>query len=166
MRKCSHSSKRTSTRLSRQVRTSSISRRPTSSPERVPTASKESRQRQLGNLKSQSNSPRNALTFTTALCDELQLDLDNDERVNHFWRAWNLLRLRGWIRRWSLRTTVSKSGHMHIYIHMDIPRSFETRIALQVALGSDPMRELQSLMRVWNGAPHPILLHEVKDEKR
>lgn len=109
-----------------------------------------------------SNETPKLLEFIPALADELQIDLDTEERIEYFWRAWMFLQRRRWARRWSLRTTVSKSAHVHVYIHMDAPLSHETRIALQAALGSDPMRELQSLCRVWAEAPHPILLHEVK----
>jgi hypothetical protein len=48
-------------------------------------------------------------------------------------------------------TTRSKSGEgVHVYIKLRAPMSAERRIAFQAALGSDPMRELLSLSRIFN----------------
>lgn len=50
-------------------------------------------------------------------------------------------------------------GHFHIILTMPFPiESHQERIALQLLLGSDPVRELLSLFRAYNGDPFPTLL--------
>lgn len=53
----------------------------------------------------------------------------------------------------------SKSGagmHVKLTLYQDAP--VEARLAMQAALGSDPMREMLGLKRVWNGIEEPSLL--------
>jgi hypothetical protein len=51
----------------------------------------------------------------------------------------------------SVHQTTSKSGNLHIYIKLNEPLPLETRLLLQAALGSDPMRELLSYIRTTKG---------------
>lgn len=53
------------------------------------------------------------------------------------------------------------SGHFHVkvFIHADLPVS--DRIALQSALGSDPVLELKRYHDYLNGSPNPILTSEL-----
>jgi len=74
----------------------------------------------------------------------LQLDLDYGRTLND--RAFNILEKNGY-RVLSTLTTRSKSGNHHMYIRLETPLDAPDRIALQAALGSDPVREALSVLR-------------------
>jgi hypothetical protein len=60
--------------------------------------------------------------------------------------------------------TISKSGNYHVYLTMEKSFTVLERIALQAILGSDPKKELLSLVREKNPdcrLGHPILMFEV-----
>lgn len=52
----------------------------------------------------------------------------------------------------------STSGNTHIMLTLSRDLTLHERIAIQAMLGSDPMRELLNLRRVWCGAEDPIAL--------
>lgn len=52
----------------------------------------------------------------------------------------------------------SASGNTHIMLTLSREFTSHERIAIQAMLGSDPMRELLNLRRVWCGAEDPIAL--------
>jgi hypothetical protein len=49
-------------------------------------------------------------------------------------------------------------GHYHAIVKMPFEIDKVERIALQAVLGSDPVREMLSIFRVWLGDPYPTLL--------
>jgi hypothetical protein len=60
------------------------------------------------------------------------------------------------------RFTISKSGNYHVYLTFDKRFTITERIALQAILGSDPARELLSLVRAKEGDQgEPIVMFEV-----
>ncbi len=64
----------------------------------------------------------------------------------------------------STLATVSKSGKRHLYIRLSRNISNVTRIALQACLGSDPVREVLSIIRKLEGSDAPTALFETKKE--
>jgi hypothetical protein len=57
----------------------------------------------------------------------------------------------------------SGTGHLHVIIDLIDPQPAAFRIALQAALGSDPIRELLSLRRLANGIEEPSRLFRKRD---
>lgn len=59
----------------------------------------------------------------------------------------------------TLKETRSRNGGAHIYLHVEVEgwdgRDPVTRCAIQAALGSDNVKELLSLFRVWNKVERP-----------
>lgn len=57
------------------------------------------------------------------------------------------------------KETISKNGNSHVYLMADVPgwdgNDPVARAALQACLGSDPVKELLSLLRVWNHKKRP-----------
>ena len=94
--------------------------------------------------------------------DELFIDIDTEEQHEEFQ---NRL-MRFCIEYPNTRIvsdTPSKSGLPHRHIIVSIGTPFESdfeRVALQSCLGSDPMRELLSFVRVWNDVLKPIVFFE------
>jgi len=60
----------------------------------------------------------------------------------------------------------STSGNTHIMLTLSHEFTPHERVAMQAMLGSDPMRELLNLRRVWCGADDPIALFRPKKEER
>lgn len=60
--------------------------------------------------------------------------------------------------------TKSKSGKRHLYIKLSRNVAASTRIALQACLGSDPVREVLSILRKLEGSEAPTALFETKKE--
>jgi hypothetical protein len=57
-------------------------------------------------------------------------------------------------RRW-----VSKSGRgLHIVLEASRPLKVRERLIIQLIFGSDPIKELYSLLRIWQGVKEPSLL--------
>lgn len=52
----------------------------------------------------------------------------------------------------------SKSGNKHVRITLAEPWDITTRLLLQAALGSDGVKELLTVIRVWNGVDEPSML--------
>lgn len=66
----------------------------------------------------------------------------------------NLLAFEGW------HTWTSSGGNTHIQVRMMRPQDGRARIAYQLMLGSDPVREMLSYTRIQNGVAHPIALFQ------
>lgn len=100
--------------------------------------------------------------------DELALDLDGGASMRlDVLTALNANRL---IVSKSL-TTVSKSLNKHLYLKIIDPNTLQPetftpieRIALQAALGSDPIRELLSTLRAKMGSECPSVMFETVQE--
>lgn len=94
---------------------------------------------------------------------ELQIDIDSDAHYETFLRslesvARNLLDAEAWM----ISVHPSKSGlpRRHITIELPFYVGGWERIALQAALGSDPMRELLSAILLIRGDSFPTLFVE------
>jgi hypothetical protein len=63
-----------------------------------------------------------------------------------------------------IKSTPSRSGlpKRHLIVRLNRPVSNAERIALQAALGSDPVREILGIVRVQHNDPHPTLFLESK----
>jgi hypothetical protein len=99
--------------------------------------------------------------------NELQVDIDSDEQYAAFNKSWPIfcrdtqhyaLEFPG------KRETPSRSGlpRRHITVTLPFEVTPEQRIAWQAALGSDPVRELLSMLRLQRGDEHPTLFVEAK----
>lgn len=94
--------------------------------------------------------------------DELQVDIDNETHYDAFKRSWEIFS------RDEPGATMeehpSKSGLPSRHVTITLPYIVDEwqRIALQAALGSDPVRELLSAMRLQNGVRPATLFCEVK----
>lgn len=59
----------------------------------------------------------------------------------------------------TIKETRSRNGNSHVYLHVEVEgwdgRDPVTRCAIQAALGSDSVKELLSLFRVWKGVERP-----------
>jgi hypothetical protein len=98
--------------------------------------------------------------------NELQLDIDNEEQ---FKKAEDMLGLlsvmlqredEDWVVSWKEGPSKSGLPHRHITVKMPFPIDNGERIALQAICGSDPKRELLSLIRLRKGLISPILFFE------
>lgn len=96
---------------------------------------------------------------------ELQIDIDSDEHYAAFQRAIACIE-RNEVFQFEAVEKVSSSGlpHRHITVHLPFQVEPWQRIALQAALGSDPMRELMSAVRMLKGDVHPTLFVEMPDD--
>lgn len=91
--------------------------------------------------------------------DELLIDIDTKVHAQQYANAFMLLN--NYIEGIEVRKiTRSENGGWHVYIKMPFNMSSYERIAWQAALGSDPMRELLSLIRIKQDIEDPILLVE------
>jgi len=95
--------------------------------------------------------------------NQLQLDIDTDAAFGEFVRR--LTDLRKWGRMESMPEMVitpSKSGLPHRHITLTFDRDFDRweRIALQMLLGSDPVREKMNVLRTLRANPQPVRLFE------
>lgn len=93
---------------------------------------------------------------------ELFIDLDSEEDRNRFEARLHRARANG-MEILVRRDGPSPSGEKHrshVVLEMDHDLTPEHRIAWQAALGSDPMRELLSLVRIRKGIPHPTVFFE------
>lgn len=94
---------------------------------------------------------------------QLQIDIDSEEQASIFKTNINIIR-----RYYDFTITEvrnSPSGGLHIYIDTPFDMDAAERIAWQAALGSDPIRELLSLVRMSNNIMYPTLLVEPKKEE-
>lgn len=101
--------------------------------------------------------------------NELQIDIDSDEQYQLFQSQFSIFRREMEVvhpmKPIALTMWASRSGlpKRHILITLPIGVTNSERIALQAALGSDPIRELLSMMRYFKGYEHPTLFCERGD---
>jgi hypothetical protein len=98
----------------------------------------------------------------TACPYDVWVDLDTPSAITAFDELWKLF-LQLWPKAQIVRRTTSKSGNgQHVYVRMTKEYPASIRIGLAASLGSDPKREMLSIMRVLNEDPEPILFFEKK----
>ncbi len=97
--------------------------------------------------------------------NELFVDLDNHEAIKDFKVRWEeFLKVYPLS---SVTYTTSKGGNLHAYITMLEPvESMTHRIALQAALGSDPLREMIAVKHLLEGYEYPSCFFEKPDYVR
>lgn len=94
--------------------------------------------------------------------NQLQIDIDSYEQGERF--VLNLNLLRDNIKNIEIVKDVpSKSGEDHRHITIELPFKITDieRVAFQAALGSDPRRELLSILRILKGDSKPTLFAEI-----
>lgn len=94
---------------------------------------------------------------------ELQIDIDSEEQYKTFQRNYSAFcNMIDDSANFVVTEKISHSGlpHRHITIKLTWNVFDTSRIALQAALGSDPMRELLSMVRVLQGIPNPTAFAE------
>ena len=92
---------------------------------------------------------------------DAQVDIDTEDQYEQFCKGADIYeRVTG--EQLSYVVTESKSGlpKRHIRVTTGFPMDDVFRIALQAALGSDPIRELLSLIRVMHGVGDPTVFAE------
>lgn len=110
----------------------------------------------------------NALGLTAFFADDYELQLDLDQPYG---RALESVRIRQVLKDngvtiASKLQTRSKSGNMHVYFRLATPMTCLMRIALQACLGSDPVREVLSVLRDLKNAEETTALFETADEAK
>lgn len=90
--------------------------------------------------------------------NELCLDIDTEENYKLF--NTRILKIEDEL---ALKITWAEyqsttPGHRHIVVELPFEIDNYQRIALQAVLGSDLIRELLSIFRIWNNDPFPTLL--------
>lgn len=95
--------------------------------------------------------------------DELQIDIDSHENYQLFHCRLESLNFMHEVRDVKELQSPGGVGHYHIYIKLYRELPAEERVALQMFLASDPIREYLSLCLIKIGDPHPILLFEEPD---
>jgi hypothetical protein len=99
--------------------------------------------------------------------DELQIDIDSAESLARFEKLISIAQQYFVLLEVSRGPSISGlPDHYHITLRTDRDLDNRTRIALQAILGSDPIRELRSLVRDYVSDPHPTLFFERKDESK
>lgn len=103
------------------------------------------------------------LRVVTPEANQLQIDIDSDDHYGVFLRSAEVV-----VRNvpgaygWGVEDHPSRSGApcRHITLTLPFPVEPWQRIALQAALGSDPVRELLSSIRMMRGDAYPTLFVE------
>lgn len=94
---------------------------------------------------------------------QLFIDIDTERAYAIFKETSRKMK---WGTQWfkSMRETPSKQGlpHRHIVIELRQLQPLIVRIAMQAALGSDPMRELLSIRRALDGEDNVVIFFEPK----
>lgn len=89
--------------------------------------------------------------------DELQIDIDSVTQLSAFERVWPLLAERGYTcYREPSRSELPEK--MHITVTCPHPLEPWQRLAMQAALGSDPVREMLGCLRLMRGDENPTCL--------
>jgi hypothetical protein len=88
--------------------------------------------------------------------DELQIDLDTPASIEQYNRM--MAGFKDQLKLEEIDSWASKSGNRHVIVRFPKTLSSEMRIALQACLGSDPKREILSLMRVMSGSKYTSVL--------
>ena len=100
--------------------------------------------------------------FHVVECDDytLLLDLDDEESKKQYSKMLpffiNLLGAKEY-QRWD-----SKSGNLHVIVRLPKAFPLSERLAFQAILGSDPKRELFSMIGAVNGIQNPSILFKPK----
>lgn len=109
----------------------------------------------------------NGLCVSFPAHNELQIDLDTPEDNERFARSWEIAAREFGLKPEHRTITPSKSGEgAHVRVRMPFTLTPWQRIALQAAMGSDPVRELLSAVRLHAGDPSPTLLFETPEVAR
>jgi hypothetical protein len=97
--------------------------------------------------------------FHPAANNELQCDLDDDRAFEVFKNGVRMLQESRHIKVVQVIVHPSTTpGHHHGIVVMEKNLSIYERIALQLALGDDPVRGMMNWGRAKNNDPHPIIL--------
>ncbi len=108
--------------------------------------------------------PKPRLKFRPASADELQVDLDFIRWTNmpskERWLNEHELMLSAIDGNFTVTLSESKGGNVHVTVKLSFELPEMERIALQAALGDDPMRVVLNWRRARAGDRHPILLLE------
>lgn len=96
---------------------------------------------------------------------QLFIDIDTPEQFDQFMKGMYVLRNQQIVGKYT--ATPSKSGfpHAHMVVNLMEPQTLMTRIALQAALGSDPMREALSIKRALDKEDNVVIFFEKKGEE-
>lgn len=94
--------------------------------------------------------------------NELQLDIDTEEQYQQFNKVYGSLQIAFNDRATIVWDKPSKSGlpKRHIIVKLPWNLPVECRVALQAALGSDPIREINNVRRIMNQDIYPVALFE------
>jgi hypothetical protein len=104
------------------------------------------------------------LTAFEPTYNELLLDLDDGKEING--TAYQSMRRNGY-EVVSCLVTRSKSGNgTHVYLRLAAPITWSERIALQAILGSDPVKEIISLMRLRENWEYYSMCFETAEEAK
>lgn len=99
------------------------------------------------------------MIFVPATATTLQLDLDGPRAYRQFRQA--LPWLAGRLRPVAMAISPSRTpGHQHVVIHLRRRLTPGLRVATQLVLGSDRVRERCNLSRLLRGSPYPIVFFE------
>jgi len=109
--------------------------------------------------------PKPRLKFRPARADELQIDCDtirfSDNKGLTAWVHERKERIEAIDNHYrQIIAEESKGGKIHFRIQLSFELSSMERIALQAALGDDPMRVVLNWKRARAGDRHPVLLLE------
>lgn len=96
-------------------------------------------------------------------CNSLALDLDTDDQFAVYQRNFEVFKRHSEDLVAEVFETASKSNHRHIYIKLKRALPMHQRLALQAALGSDPMKELLGNLRTELGEGTPIAMFETPE---
>lgn len=96
--------------------------------------------------------------------NELLIDIDNDTHWEAFVRSFDIFK-REYPLEQSCKIYPSRSGLPCRHVIVQLPFKIDDwqRIALQAALGSDPVRELLSILRLQRGDAHPTMFIEKEE---
>lgn len=108
---------------------------------------------------------REGLILSLPAANELQLDLDDEGSHERFMLSWEILARELGLDPTGYRMTKSRRKERGLHVRIELPFDVTPwqRIALQAALGSDPVREVLSCIRLMAGDPNPTLLIEAPD---
>ena len=94
--------------------------------------------------------------------NQLQIDIDSDHALSIFFEMKQLLEKYYGVKDCKMAYSRSGAPKRHITVTLDRAMSNYERIALQVACGSDRVREMLGLIQEKMGDPHPTLFLEKK----
>lgn len=86
----------------------------------------------------------------------LLIDLDSAEAVEDFHDNYEWFNERSWLGKATFWK--SRNDGTHIQIELTTPRPLVERVLLQRLLGSDPVRESLTLLRIWRVGSDPVVL--------